>query len=170
MIKLNSCRKCGGKGTLVSFDCTYNVKYKSLNFLKNGDGFNIWAECKNCKRFTEKSKIPLDVIEQWNNGEMYSNKEWSDKLNREYVGKVYSEYEIKNYILKTDFEKNSIEFTMADTSYETIYFNKTTNSYLMLFDCSLEEKNINGFINNLLEYFQNNKLKVVAIRHIKSIV
>ena len=36
MIKLNSCRKCGGKGILVSFDCTYNVKYKSLNFLKNG--------------------------------------------------------------------------------------------------------------------------------------
>lgn len=162
-IELKPCSKCGGKGELENFDKRYNPKYKSLKYLSD-EGLKTWAQCKNCGKYTKASTIPIDVINEWNNGEIYSDKEWFDKLDKEYVGKVYLDDEIEEYILQTDFEKNSIEFTMTNTAFSNIYFDKLYNCYAVLFNVELREENINKFVSNFLKYIKNNNFRVAKMK------
>lgn len=67
-IELRPCGKCGGKGKLSDFGHVYDPKNKSNKFLNIGNGLKTWAECKNCERFTERFKSPIEAINKWNDG------------------------------------------------------------------------------------------------------
>lgn len=58
---------------------------------------------------------------------------------------------------------------MTDTSEEMIYFDKITNTYAILCNCRADEKDINRFIENVLEYFKSNKFRVAEIKQVKPI-
>lgn len=73
-IELKLCSKCGGKGRLYDFDHNYNPKNKSIKFLNKGNGLSTAAECLKCGRYTEHFWVPIDAINSWNKGEMYSGR------------------------------------------------------------------------------------------------
>ena len=165
-IEMVSCPKCGGRGKLADFDHCYNPKNSSIKFLKTKKTLKTWGECKNCERTTEGFFIPAEAIMAWNKGEIYSSEEYREKLAREYTGKVYTEDEIKEYIINTNFNKEYIDVDFTNGTGTQIHFNPEYSKYEAYWFGCLSETNIKVFIISFLNEIQNKKLKVKSIERV----
>lgn len=164
-IELSPCNKCGGKGKLINFDNSYDPKYKSIKFLKSG-GLKTWAECKSCKRFTESFTIPIEAINKWNMGEIYNDEEYGNKLEKEYIGKIFSENEIKKFIIQTKWNTHGADIKFTNGDLERIFFDKNYSEFVS-FDMGIYEKEINKLLSEVLNYIKERNLKVKEIEYVK---
>lgn len=165
-IELKPCGKCGGEGRLTDGDHRYNPKNKTIKFLNSEDGFTTIAECKICKRHTWGFKIPFDAINEWNNGKIYSDQEWKDKLAKEYTGRIFSEEEIMDFILQTEWETYDvvIYFTNSDTTFMSFDSDEESLEYFV-FDFDIYEKELGKAIHKILNYIKQHNLKVREMRY-----
>lgn len=165
-IELKPCIRCGGDGKLVDFEHRYNPKNKTIKFLNNGNGLKTWAECKSCKRFTESFSTPIEAINKWNMGEIYNDEEYGNKLEKEYIGKIFSENEIKNFIIQTKWDTEDVDITFTNGDCERIFFDKNDSEYVS-FDMGIYEKEINKLLSEVLNYIKERNLKAKELEYIK---
>lgn len=165
-IELKLCSKCGGKGRLYDFDHNYNPKNKSIKFLNKGNGLSTAAECLKCGRYTEHFWVPIDAINSWNKGEMYSGREWEDKRAREYNGKVCSDEEIRNYIFQTKLDSYGVEIYFTNGCSERVFIDKYDSEYIIV-GMGIVEKKLEKVVIDILEYIKKRNIKVKEIEYIK---
>lgn len=161
------CAKCNEKGKLFNFDHCYNQKNKSIKFLNSENELKTWAECMSCKRFTGGFLKPVDAINQWNMGHIYNDEEYGDKLQKEYVGKIYSDEEISKFINQTEWDKYCIEIYFTNGDYERIFFDEYDSEFVS-FDMSIYGKELNKLILEVLNYIKLRKLKVKEMKYNKN--
>ena len=166
-IELKPCSKCGGKWRLYDFDHTYNPKNKSIKFLNNGNGLTTAAECCNCGRSTKHFNLPIDAINSWNEGEIYNGKEYGDKLAREYTGKIYSEEEIREHIMQTNWNIYGVEIYFTNGSSQRIYIDEYEPKYILPYMDTIIEKDINKIISIIFNFIKERNLKVKELEYIK---
>lgn len=168
--KLNPCKYCGGIGKLYDFehDRGYYPSRKSIKFLNSGNGLKTCAQCSGCKRITEYSRIPIDVINFWNNGEMYNSEEWEEKIESEYKGKIYSESEISDFIRKTKWgEIDEINLYFSNGGEASVIFGIETEDYYS-HEFGILETDKEKMNNLVLDCLKNRKLKVKELERIHS--
>lgn len=168
MIELNPCSKCGGKGKLCDGDHRYDPKNKTIKFLNNKNGFTTIAECKNCERWTDGFDVPIKAIDAWNKGEVYNEREWKDKLEKEYTGKIYTEEEIKNFIFQTDWKTHEIKISFTNGDYEYICYNEDDLEYFT-FEFDILEEKLEKVIEHLVNCIKQSNLKVKEMKHTRKL-
>lgn len=149
------------------FDHSYSPNGKSVKFLETGYGLSTFAECQKCLRSTEGFKTPIGAIIAWNDGEMYNTKEWKEKLEREYTGKIFSDEEIKNFIENnlTDAELEHIGIYFTNGDYMRAGYDSEYKEYSTFFTDKewIVDTDIHKFINKFLGFLKEGSLKIKEI-------
>lgn len=174
-IVINTCKHCGGKGRLFDFDHYYSPNSKTIKFLQSEQELTSRVECNKCGRITDSFKIPMDAIQKWNNGEMYTHKERCEKHAQDYVGEIYTDEEIKDFILKTNFKdkeyRKAIGLELTNNDCLEIHYNDeegySTAPWIYVEGESYTDvsgHDIDDFIEQFLSYLKKLSLKVKEMK------
>lgn len=100
-------------------------------------------------------------------GEIYNEEEYRDKLEKEYIGKIFSEDEIKNFIIQTKWDTDGVKIGFTNGDCERIFFDKYDSEYIS-FDMDIFGNKLSNIIFDVLNYIKVRNLKVKEMEYIKN--